>query len=337
MSPTTLIDLERLGLAFPDPEFEKTFRAYANYVEDLAGAIGGRYAFDGPLSEAICRETMKRAAVVKVQRRPLGPEGDAALGIILRKAWGPLRSIQRELEDPDFDEEANAWLPTQAYYALYHGIRAAALASRQERVPNTHRGALNFISKQVQRGLLPFPWSGWCAGCPDAKTTSFGGISPTRSVHVLSRSAPETTEDRFAMLLRTTRQKELRRERYPSARKELGKRRLTGADKILVARKLEATTLFDVIWRIRKKSNYEDGDVFVLGAAGPVDARAFAQSLALVADASLAALECLCALYAGPASVARAAESYKRRLRRDPEGVIAGRVASWDTRAGARR
>ena len=58
-----------------------------------------------------------------------------------------------------------------------------------------------------------------------------------------------------------------------------------------MATKLLPTTIFDLLWRIRKKANYEGSDDFVVGPSSPDDARRFGASLVFVADASIMALE----------------------------------------------
>ena len=343
LQPTSL-DPERnasrllLGF-FPDPEFETTFRAYANYLEELAGLIGGLHGIAPTLAEGVYRAVERNPNIVKVSRRRLGRQEERAVAAALVRAWGNLRRVQGELDDSArYDEESNAWLPAMGYYATYHAIRAVAIASRQQ-VPRDHRRCLNLISREAQRGLLPLPWGAWCEGCPQTGTHRFGGIQRPDRVHVLSSPDPSSSGDRLAMLLRTTRQKELDRrfaeERSRSVGNGKTRRNLSRRDKERLALRLVPTTIFDVLWRLRKKSHYDDADVFVLGAAGPVDARRFGEAFALVTDTTLAALEALVAAHAGPESVARAAALYYRRVRNDPNAVIQRRAAAWDRRVNA--
>jgi len=79
------------------------------------------------------------------------------------------------------------------------------------------------------------------------------------------------------------------------------------------------------------KANYEDADTFVLGAAGIPDARAFADSLAILADASVAALEALVIAYVGPDDYSRFVTSYRDRVRANPDSPVAVRAAMFQS------
>lgn len=318
-------------LLLPEPEFERTFRAYCNYLEDLAGLIANRHGFAPTLAEGVYRAVELQPAVRRVKRHPLEPRRMDALEASLRRCWGNLRRLQGELEDGSFDEESNAWLPDMGYFSIFHALGALALASRQP-LPGAHRPMLNLASKEVQRGLFPFPWSARCSGCPQTKTHRFAGMAEPQQVHVLSRPTPETAEDRLAMLLRTTRAKELER-RFSEERLHGSSRRLSARTKEQRAERLAPTTIFDVCWRLRKKAHYDDADVFVLGAAGPTDARRFAVSLSIFCDATVAAIEGAIAAYAGPHALATAAENYLPKIRSDRDQAVRQRAESWSKRA----
>lgn len=329
-------------IRFADPEFEANFRAYVNYLEDLAGVIAGQYGMNESLVEGVHAGVLRHPPVQRIRRRgPAAPR--EALETCLRKAWGDLRRMHREIEDPDlYEEEANAWLPAQAYYGVFNGVLAVALASGGT-VPRNHAGALRLIADRVKRGLLPFPWSAYCEGCPQTGSHLFGGLRPTGAdVHVLSSPDPSTSDDRLAMFLRTTRARELNR-RFDDARGAPApgriRRNISASRKEETASRLAATTLFDLFWRMRKKANYGDPDVFVLGAAGTLDARRFANALVIVTDATVAVLEAVVGAHVGPDAMAEIAEACQAKARIDSGGVLERRLASWRTRArlGERR
>jgi hypothetical protein len=324
------------SIRFPDPEYEAAFCAYVNYFEDLAGAIGGLYGWADSLVAGVHDGVLAHPPLRRIQRRRLGAAQTAALDTALRKAWGTLRRACGEVEDPDvFDEEANAWLPMLAYYSVYHAVSAFAVASGQQQ-PRDHASALKLAGKEVLRGVLPYPWGAWCNGCPQTGSANFGGLIHTSSVHVLSRPDPGSTDDRIAMLLRTTRYKELERRLAGERAKALApgttRRNIKRAEKEQMAAAMPATTLFDVFWRLRKKANYEDADVFVLGAAGETDARRLGESLVIVTEATVAALEALMSAYVGPAILQASAAAYLRRTHAAPQSAIGRRASSWAAR-----
>jgi hypothetical protein len=323
-----------LSIRFPDPEFAEAFRAYLNYFEDLAGSIGGEYGTGGTLVEGVHDGVLAHPPVTRIRRKPLSTTERDAIDKALRKAWASTQRVSAEVEDPgNFDEEANAWIPMQSYYGVYWAVIAYAIASGNQ-VPRDHRGALNFAARQVIRGLFPYPWCASCSDGPDTADITYGGfpvaIAP---VHVLSRPDPWTTEDRLAMFLRTTRQRELERRFAEERRKRCApgrsRRNLPKAEKSRLAAAMGPTTMFDILWRLRKKANYDDADVFVLGAASELDARRLGAGLALVTDATVAALEALIVAYVGADEVVTMADGYRRKKRADPQSALGLRVTSW--------
>ncbi|MGH2653139.1 MAG: hypothetical protein ACRDHV_02160 [Actinomycetota bacterium] len=327
-------------IQFADPEFEANFRAYLNYLEDLAGVVGGPYGIGESLIGGIHGGVLRQPPVHRIRGRRLSSKEDQALSGYLRKAWGDLRRMHREVEDSElYEEEANAWLPAQAYYGVYNAALALAVASGGT-VPGNHAAALRMLGDHVRRGLLPFPWSAYCQGCPQTGSHLFGGLRPSGAdVHVLSSPDPETSEDRLAMFLRTTRARELERrfdqERGKPApgrmRRNVNKRR-----KEDIAARLGPTTIFDLFWRLRKKANYGDPDVFVLGAAGTLDARRFANALVIVTDATVAVLEAVAAAHVGAHVLADAVRGCQEKARADSGGVLDRRLASWTARSSRR-
>lgn len=323
-------------IRFPDPEYAEAFRAYVNYFEDLAGTIGGLYMANSVV-EGVHNGVLTHRPVAKVQRRLLAADGFTAMNAAYRKSWSTLRRLDLEVGDPEvYDEEANAWLPAQAYYTVFHSILGFSVASGQP-VPRDHAAALKLAGRVVERGVLPRPWDAWCAGCPQTDSCTFGGVSFSGGyVHVLSSPDPSTSEDRLAMFLRTTRRKELER-RFDQARSKKpavgrSRRNLKKADKEQIAQSMAPTTVFDVLWRMRKKANYEDADTFVLGAADELDARRLGQALVIVADATVAALEALACAYVGPNVLADMAHAYAQKTSSPPTSAVGRRAASWAAR-----
>lgn len=321
-------------LRFPDPEFAEAFRAYVNYFEDLAGIIHGQYGWEESLVDGVYTALAAHPPLMRTQRRSPAPAEAEALGRALRKGWGTLRRAQREVDDPtSYDEEANAWLPVQCYYAVYHATLALAIATGQA-VPRAHAPALKLVGKEVRRGLLPYPWNVWCEGCPQTNGARFGGLTPGL-VQVLSQPDPETAEARLAMFLRTTRAKELERrfadERSKKVKPGATRRNLAQAVKERMGDRMAPTTVFDIFWRLRMKASYDDADAFVLGAVSELDARRFGAALLIVTDATVAALEAVAAARVGPPVLANLATDYARKTDADTDSLMGRRAAAWSS------
>lgn len=321
-----------IEIEFADPEFEKSFRVYANYLQDVAGVIGGRYGLEESLVSGVQVAMRAHPALRGVSKRTLDPRAASQLDRTLQKAWSMAGRVGREVESSDYDEEANAWLPEQAYYAVHHGMRAVVMAATGA-APKEHRKILNVISREVVDGRLIFPWSAYCEGSPQTGTERFTGVAGTGAIEVLSSPDSETSEERIAKLLKTTRKKELDR-RFEDLRRKKpepgrGRRNVSAQQKRKIGDKMQPTTLFDFFYRTRKKVHYDEPDVFVLGAAGPQDARRFAESLAIVTDGTLAVLECLVATYVGSGRLATAALNYADRKDAGPDTLLGRRAAAW--------
>lgn len=323
--------------SLPDPDYAEPFRAYLNYFEDLAGMIGGLYGLAESLAAGVHDGVAAHPPTGRIQRRVPDASRSAIIEQSFRKSWGTLRLLDAGVKDPEsFVEVANAWIPVQAYYSVYDAVRGFAAASDQN-VPNDHARALKLAGKEVVRGVLPAPWNAFCVGCPHTGDTRFGGLATSdEPVPVLSSPDPSTSDDRLAMFLRTTRHKELDRrfaqERQQDVKPGRTRRNLSRADKERIAGRMPPTTLFDVLWRIRKKANYEDADTFVLGARDDTDARRLAQALVIVTDGTVAALEALAAAYVGPDLFATAAQAYADRTQSDPKSAVGRRASSWQQR-----
>lgn len=322
-----------IPLTSSDSEYSEAFRAYRNYLEDLAGIIGGTYGVAGSMVEGVHDSVFQNPPVRRIRRKSPDSDRAAALEKSLRKAWSNVHRMAGEIAGPiEFDAEANAWLPAQAYYAVYHALLAFAAASGQP-TPRDHRGALNIAGRQASSGVMPFPWSACCVGGPDKSAISYSGFTgPISAVHVLTRPDPVSAQDRLAMLLRTTRQKELERrfaeERSRKLSKGRSRRNLPRARKAEMAASLGPTSIFDVLWRLRKKAHYEDADVFVLGASHDLDARRLGVSLALVTDATVAVLEALIAAHVGSHRIWDMAERYRLTRQAPANSAIGLRVDS---------
>lgn len=317
----------------PPSEHAEAFRAYCNYLVDLDSVIAGNFGVGPSMIEGVHDGVLQHPPVRRIQRKKPDERHVDVLGSSLRKAWSNVHRLAVEVHDRStFDAEANAWLPAQAYYAIFHAILAYASASHQ-RQPRDHRAALNFAGEQVARRLMPFPWSACCTGGPDTADIVHGGLSgPVSVVSALSSPDPATAEARLAMFLRTTRLKELDR-RYAAERGKKPapgrtRRNVPRARKVRMAQSLGPTTIFDIFWRLRKKAHYDDADVFVLGAGDDRDGWSFGASLATIADATVAALEALMIAHVGPEPIWRLASEYKIMRRAHEGSAIALRVDS---------
>ncbi|MDP9332011.1 MAG: hypothetical protein M3Q30_01680 [Actinomycetota bacterium] len=329
-----------MGDVVPDGQLDTTdmswsFVAYTHYFEDLAGVIGGRFGTEyRSLAEGVHQSVLAHGSNAKARTRTLTDPEWERLAKSLRRSWGSLRRAHLEVADPDlFDAEANAWLPVMAYYGVYHGLVASSIA-RGQTLRDDHRAALNAASTLVTSGALPYPWSASCSGCPQDSTEQLHGCEFATPGHVRVHwdPDPDTSDDRLKMLLRTTRAKELERRFAEERRRGVlpgrSRRNLNRTNRDRIAGSLVPTTLFDALWRLRKRVNYDDADDLVFGATDKADAKRLADALVIVGDATVAALEGIVAAYVPQDRLADIAAEYGNLTGDDTASIFAAHMTS---------
>ena len=117
------------------------------------------------------------------------------------------------------------------------------------------------------------------------------------------------------MALRTTRAEQINEKRpgwiaaQPPTRAGTRRRNLDRAVLIANATRMRSTTLFDLLWRLRIRSNYREGDDFLTGALSEADAAAFHGALCDIVAATLLTVEIYLAHHTGAANVLACAKA----------------------------
>ena len=199
----------------------------------------------------------------------------------LRRGHLTLRLVQRIPVDemPEFAMASALWLPVQAYYAV-HGFGLAFLAATGDAasLPRTHGGFMKTAADRIVDGLFPRPFSavlrggyyGWkhlaadLTGIPDRRAEIRSGLN-------LGHPSEGTRDAHVAQCLDTTRRRliedKLEAARKTGARKS-GKKtaRLSSQRQVEIAESVGPTTVFDYLYRVRVKSNYEDTTMYQEGS-----------------------------------------------------------------------
>ena len=288
-----------MPVRFLPPTAEASFLAYLHYLEDIAGVIGGLYGFG---VEGIYQSLQLHPPVRALEGRRLDAQQTADVNARLGTAWTALRSIDNAVREETYHLQANAVLPGLALDAVV--ATASALSAIQGHSVEATDDVLTYLSERVGEELLPYPWSAFCVGCPQLGDVRWGGSAlPADFVSVFSLPDPGSSDARLAMLLRTTRTRILERrfaeERRTDVRPGRSRRNLTREHKELIAASIAPTTLFDVFVRLRDRVERDDGEAFAEAPYDDVEGRRFASALAIVADASVAAIEAVVAQQIG--------------------------------------
>lgn len=142
-----------------------------------------------------------------------------------------------------------------------------------------------------------------------------------------------TSPHLLALALKTTRDTQIQ-DHIPSWRKNLktkaGKTRQMLPRAVLLsnAAKMSPTTLFDLLWRLRVRSNYKEGDALLSGAQGPADAATFHAAPSEIVAATLLTVEIYLAHYVGRATMERCANALPVPAILEPYSVRA-RMPLW--------
>lgn len=197
-------------------------------------------------------------------------------------------------EHPDLAMIANLWLPVQAYYAL-HGIGLATMIALNMSTPQTHSKFCAAFSCSVVT-YLPEPFCATCSGGPKPKDYIFHklGTSAERVCQLSHLLDPETVDEIECFVdksLSTTRA-ELLNVRFADTRKSKRKKRLKTEEKQRCCENEHSTSICDLLYRLRLRSNYDNPDMYLL-ANNPENAKKQYNDVLHLTELLIAGLDCI--------------------------------------------
>lgn len=310
------------------------FSVYVHYIEATARVISATY---GTLP-AVATEIVSGKAFKTVQRR--SGYDSVEIEKTLRNAWLTELQTRIPLLAQDLIPHSNHWLPVQVYYSVYLSVRAY-FAAHGWRVDEKHEKTLSTLHGEIlgRPSLYALPWRVMAAGDPLVPTATLLNC-PVTTAYVNPLTSPRNTDswNLIACLLRTTRRRRLedsidawkmtekraRRQRASRTGKASDKKsalasiRLPASTRADLVSKLRETTMFDALYRMRIRSNYEDADTYLFGSHS--DTLSYFRSFAVIRDSAMLNIELLIAQLIGPATFHTIAQSFiaadKSRLSR---------------------
>lgn len=284
--PHGLRKLDVYALTDADSDEARTFTTYSGYWLALADHIAeehGSPPFDGLLIE------LESRGLRKLSSKPASCD-PAALRSVLLNAW----SSELALYDVDLTNTerlwlANQWAQVKSYYATSRAGTAWLLA-RNGNAPENHTKLLRAIAADVTgTRYYPCPWNLCCSSVSPSATYLGFATTPTR---ISNLAASADRHDRTAMMLRTTRDRELER-LVDIVKKKARLRRAPSGERGRQDRSLLPTTVFDFTWRMRTRSNYGDPAMFYVGTLTPERAREYAEAIRAFTSATMFLFEAL--------------------------------------------
>lgn len=318
------------GIRVTDDEFEKVFTTYSNYLANVSNLLAGTYGVGADLHGGLVAAMRLLPQVQKIQRNKINKAEHSSIVSAMKLSWCHETQLRlRGKHDPELLPDLLHGSASEAYYAAYHAARAVFTAGNFSAKDN-HTSGLNTLSTLVtQRKLLPPPWSVHCTMGPEKDDFVCGGVPagapPLLPVHNLAVPDPFTAWSSLDQALRTTRSKVLA-ERKAEWRTKNSKARVPRAEAQRMARELPATTIFNFLWRLRKRSDYRDADVFVKGIWTPYQAREYHEALTTLIAGTVTVLNSITVAYVGTDVVNEAAKAFLRRP--DVYDAVPPRVAS---------
>ena len=282
------------------PDFST--RTYANYIRAIARALRDQYGTD------------PRTIIADVQRsvpyaNPRMKQQLEAIETSLRRAWTCEQMIYtthdrtRPLRDR---AAAISWLATHAYYAI-HGALDATLIASGMRTTN-HMKALNAYGTTLRAKMPAWVLAVGCAGAEGAWSYSNFRQQP-RPCAVL-RVAQNEAEycDHVAVALRKAREEDAQAA-IDDWKSRAKRKTIPAAQRLAIVSKRDPTTVLHLFWRLRRRSNYGDIDLFIPEAKRESDLDSYVAAYLQIVAFTVAAFEALVERRIGP----KALEAMVRR------------------------
>jgi hypothetical protein len=283
------LGIDVFALTDSDTDEARTFTTYAGYWSALGQHIEeeyGAYPYPRLLLELESRGLSRLAS------KPASCD-EKPLRELLLNAW----SSELALHSVNLDDAKRLWLENQwaqvkAYYAASR-VAGAWLLARDGNVPDNHSGLLRAIAAQVSgTRLYPAPWSLCCSALRPAP--AYRGFPCEPSTGFSNLAANVNRHDRTAMMLRTTRERDVERQ-VDVVKRQRRTRRSPNGEYARQDASLAPTTVFDFAWRMRTRSNYGDPAMFYVGTLSPERAQDYALAIRAFTGATMFLFEALVA------------------------------------------
>ncbi|MDI9312641.1 MAG: hypothetical protein QM535_20695 [Limnohabitans sp.] len=174
-------------------------------------------------------------------------------------------------DDQDFKKFSLHWCFPQAYYSVFLSTTAYYYL-KNINIGHNHKGLLNEFSQQVKRKWYPTAMSFHCSG--NYGNYSYNNICDYESKNAMTYSKydPQTADKQVAQFLKTTRDKLIEARKkdkqtsktpFQTLNKKEAKKSLTKNEWKEISNRQWDTTIMDMLYRLRIKSNYEEVNSFI--------------------------------------------------------------------------
>ena len=271
---------------------------------------------------------MKQKNPSIVRKNKMSEENKNRLRQSLFHSWNSqLHLHQYQVMEDEFIGLSVQWLPTMFYYTLYHSLQAYFAASGKPHTP-THAEALRVITGEAKR--FPAFMGAVCTSYfPKPGYLHIDlGKSNSNEISNLTRPNNENLNLHLAKLLKTTRAHVLE-DSFIEKRKRLKRKRLLQNHKDDCDKASGHTGIFHFLYRMRKRFNYEDGEISHQSESGDASPREMYQAIRKGYLGYSYCLEWLAAAYAGKNNFEQLFGDFQKQMRNK---LAAEAIAKMETR-----
>lgn len=273
-------------------------KTYSNYIKAWVTCISSTYGSGDDGKNRFKQEIKSLVSFSRIQ-------GGASTSVESVNNYNRGRLTLKAMREfpidsyPELAISANLWLPVQSYYAI-RGVGLATMLTLGRGSPQGHESFRADFSELVSRHF-PYPLCGRCAGGPNKSYFSFLNLhtsvdKATEQNQLVNLITTEQVENIIGKSLKTTREKILDynfTKMRSDKRKKQGKKNLSSAEIQGCCQNQHATSICDLIYRMRIKSNYYSPDMYLFGSNSVDDAANHYGNLRYLTEIIIAGLETL--------------------------------------------
>lgn len=218
-------------------------------------------------------------------------------------------------KNPELALSANFWLPVQSYYAI-RGLGLATMIILNMDCPRSH-SAFRAAFSHLVNTYFPSPFCGRCKGGPEAKDFSFEKLDTSidKAIQQKHYHDPDSVDDIIAYIGKTlaTTRSEFLESKYCDKRDHDKRRRLSLKEKKECCDKEHNTSICDLLYRMRLRSNYDNPDMYLFTSDAESAARHY-EDFKYLSKTLIAGLEALIERRIGPTEMANLKSRLKSTL-----------------------
>ena len=268
------------------------FFAYSNYIVATSRLMRQYHVTDQVFADNL----QSMSGFGRIKHRKIN--STIRIEELLRNSWFTEVLLREARKYPDFLPFSNPWAMVQAYYSIYLTIRAYFLATNRV-VATTHRTTLNTICSDLVgcKNRFPEPWRSIINGDTKIKLLLLSNSQYSNNLILKNALESPYTGDpwqHYFLFLKTTRDRQI----YNGIldwKKQSKRARILAQERGRLIQKLEPTSFFDALYRIRARSNYHDVDSFAFGSSNSQAADELHKSLGTIIHCTLFMFEAMIA------------------------------------------